>query len=172
MELWICKINVLTAIRIFDFFNIFFLLGSIQNTLWISLFGGNVTIHPPWAINVLNTSTWSSVTRCRNCGCGWCGSSSWSWYRWSLHRCSSVITTRSQLQTRPWPLHRAYQSVTKILGEQAVDVECYRVIYDFQKIGESTKNLWVEKIEEVKLVRSNIGRIKARWNGWQRFRNE
>ena len=46
LELLICKINVLSTYRIVDFFHIFILLGSIRNTLWISLFAGNVTIHP------------------------------------------------------------------------------------------------------------------------------
>ena len=48
MELLICQINVFyTTFRIVDFFHVFIPLRSIRNTIWISLFAGNVTIHPP-----------------------------------------------------------------------------------------------------------------------------
>ena len=45
-----CRINFLITFRMVDFFHIFIPLGGVQNPLWISLFAGNVTIHPPYHI--------------------------------------------------------------------------------------------------------------------------
>ena len=47
LEILICKINVIFTFRMTDFLKIFVSSGSIQNTVWIALLGGNVTIYPP-----------------------------------------------------------------------------------------------------------------------------